>query len=199
MPCWPTDGMLRMMTSKRGPWPSWRKWIEFRTAPMHLRPSNGMRPVCRDDRGRYSAPVPIGPGDQERNDNTAIRPQGAPRDCNARRSSAPAQGGSSRPDGAGSRTAGLVAQQTAGCGGHAVGGGNPFINGLPFDAILQQDLAAGAKKLDASKRREIAESVINGRKSGAEMARLYNISQPTVSRIVTQHQTGRARFTVQTP
>ena len=45
------------------------------------------------------------------------------------------------------------------------------------------------KKLDAAKRREIAESVITGRKSGADMARLYNISQPTVSRIVAQHRT----------
>ena len=45
------------------------------------------------------------------------------------------------------------------------------------------------KKLDAAKRREIAESVITGRKSGAEMARLYNVSQPTVSRIVAQHRT----------
>ena len=44
------------------------------------------------------------------------------------------------------------------------------------------------KKLDAAKRREIAESVITGRKSGAEMARLYNISQPTVSRIVAAHR-----------
>ena len=44
------------------------------------------------------------------------------------------------------------------------------------------------RKLDAAKRREIAESVITGRKSGAEMARLYNISQPTVSRIVAQHR-----------
>lgn len=44
------------------------------------------------------------------------------------------------------------------------------------------------KKLDATKRREIAESVITGRKSGADMARLYNISQPTVSRIVAQHR-----------
>jgi DNA invertase Pin-like site-specific DNA recombinase len=40
------------------------------------------------------------------------------------------------------------------------------------------------KKLDAAKRREIAESVVSGRKSGAEMARLYGVSQPTVSRIV---------------
>ncbi|MDA8252724.1 MAG: recombinase family protein [Rhodospirillales bacterium] len=44
------------------------------------------------------------------------------------------------------------------------------------------------KKLDAAKRREIAESVITGRKSGADMARLYNISQPAVSRIVAHHR-----------
>src|SRR5476651_1088775 len=46
------------------------------------------------------------------------------------------------------------------------------------------------KKLDVTKRKEIAESVITGRKTGAEMARLYNISAPTVSRIVSQHRTG---------
>ena len=48
------------------------------------------------------------------------------------------------------------------------------------------------KKLDPAKRREIAESVISGRKTGAEMARLYNISAPTVSRIVASHRTGLA-------
>jgi DNA invertase Pin-like site-specific DNA recombinase len=48
------------------------------------------------------------------------------------------------------------------------------------------------KKLDAGKRKEIAESVISGRKTGAEMARLYSISAPTVSRIVAQHRTGPA-------
>jgi DNA invertase Pin-like site-specific DNA recombinase len=48
------------------------------------------------------------------------------------------------------------------------------------------------KKLDIAKRREIAESVITGRKSGAEMARLYGVSQPTVSRIVAQHRTASA-------
>ena len=42
-------------------------------------------------------------------------------------------------------------------------------------------LGGRRKKLDAAKRREIAESVITGRKSGAEMARLYNVSQPTVA------------------
>ena len=44
------------------------------------------------------------------------------------------------------------------------------------------------RKLDAVKRREIAESVLSGRKTGAEMARLYDISEPTVSRIVAQHR-----------
>jgi DNA invertase Pin-like site-specific DNA recombinase len=48
------------------------------------------------------------------------------------------------------------------------------------------------KKLDPGRRKEIAESVISGRKSGAEMARLYNISAPTVSRIVAHHLTGLA-------
>ena len=44
------------------------------------------------------------------------------------------------------------------------------------------------RKLDPAKRREIAESVITGRKSGADMARLYGVSQPTVSRIVAQYR-----------
>ena len=44
------------------------------------------------------------------------------------------------------------------------------------------------KKLDTAKRREIAESVLSGRKTGAEMARLYDVSQPTVSRIVAEYQ-----------
>ena len=44
------------------------------------------------------------------------------------------------------------------------------------------------KKLDAAKRREIAESVVTGRKSAADMARLYGVSQPTVSRIVAAHR-----------
>lgn len=43
------------------------------------------------------------------------------------------------------------------------------------------------KKLNAAKRREIFESVITGRKTGAEMARLCGVSQLTVSRIVAQH------------
>jgi len=46
------------------------------------------------------------------------------------------------------------------------------------------------KKLDAAKRPEIAESVISGRKIGAELVRLDNVSAPTVSRIVAEHRTG---------
>ncbi len=42
------------------------------------------------------------------------------------------------------------------------------------------------KKLNPKKRQEIAESVLSGRKSAAEMARLYEVSQPTVSRIVAE-------------
>ena len=49
--------------------------------------------------------------------------------------------------------------------------------------------ADGARSSMPPSGSEIAESVISGRKSGAEMARLYNISQPTVSRIVAQHRT----------
>jgi DNA invertase Pin-like site-specific DNA recombinase len=44
------------------------------------------------------------------------------------------------------------------------------------------------RKLDATKRNEIAESVISVRKSGADMARLYNVSQPTASRIEAEHR-----------
>lgn len=53
------------------------------------------------------------------------------------------------------------------------------------------------KKLDQKKRLEIAESVLSGRKTGAEMARLYDISQPTVSRIVSQHRQAMERSELQ--
>lgn len=44
------------------------------------------------------------------------------------------------------------------------------------------------RKLDAKQRREIAESILSGDRTGADMARLYGISQPTVSRIVAEHR-----------
>ncbi|HET6306883.1 MAG TPA: helix-turn-helix domain-containing protein [Rhodopila sp.] len=56
---------------------------------------------------------------------------------------------------------------------------------------------AKRKTLDAMKRREIAESVIAGRKSGADMARHYNISQPTVYRIVAHYRTASSPVIVQ--
>jgi DNA-binding CsgD family transcriptional regulator len=43
------------------------------------------------------------------------------------------------------------------------------------------------KKLDDTKRREIAEAVISGRKIAAQMARMFGVSPPTVSRIVAAH------------
>lgn len=44
------------------------------------------------------------------------------------------------------------------------------------------------KKLNPKKRLEIVESVLSGRKSAAEMARLYEVSQPAVSRIIAEHR-----------
>jgi DNA invertase Pin-like site-specific DNA recombinase len=43
------------------------------------------------------------------------------------------------------------------------------------------------KKLDDIKRREIAEAVISGRKTAAQMARMFGVSPATVSRIVAAH------------
>src|SRR3546814_15310937 len=52
------------------------------------------------------------------------------------------------------------------------------------------------QSLDAAKRRAIAESVLSGRKTGAELARLYDISQPKVAR---HARTTRAALCVGTP
>lgn len=49
-------------------------------------------------------------------------------------------------------------------------------------------LVGRPKKLDAATRREIAESVIAGSRTAAELARAYNVSAPTVSRIVAAHR-----------
>lgn len=43
-------------------------------------------------------------------------------------------------------------------------------------------------KLSPSQRAEIADAVLTGRKSAAEMARLFDISPPTVSRIITLYR-----------
>ena len=44
------------------------------------------------------------------------------------------------------------------------------------------------KKLNAAQRTDIADNVLSGRKTGAQMARLYKVSQPTVSRIISEYQ-----------
>jgi DNA invertase Pin-like site-specific DNA recombinase len=45
-------------------------------------------------------------------------------------------------------------------------------------------------KLRKEQREEIAENVLSGRKTGAEMARLYNVSEATISRIVAPRRLG---------
>jgi DNA invertase Pin-like site-specific DNA recombinase len=48
------------------------------------------------------------------------------------------------------------------------------------------------RKLTDKQRAEIAESVMSGRKSAAEMARLFKVSQPTVSRILAERRVDEA-------
>ena len=43
-------------------------------------------------------------------------------------------------------------------------------------------------KLNANQQREVAESVMSGRKLGAEMSRLYAVSEATISRSVAAHR-----------
>jgi len=43
-------------------------------------------------------------------------------------------------------------------------------------------------KLRENQRKDIIENVLSGRKSGAQMARLYDISEATVSRLMAQHR-----------
>jgi len=55
-------------------------------------------------------------------------------------------------------------------------------------ALAYGRIGGRCKKLDPAKHREIAESVISSRKSGAELARLYGVSQPAASRIVAAYR-----------
>lgn len=56
------------------------------------------------------------------------------------------------------------------------------------DARAAGRIGGRRRKLDAKQRREIAESILSGDRTGAEMARQHGISQPTVSRIVAEHR-----------
>jgi len=58
-----------------------------------------------------------------------------------------------------------------------------------LDAARKEGRIGGRKpKLNKNQREDIADNVISERKSGADMARLYKVSEATISRIVSQHR-----------
>jgi len=60
-----------------------------------------------------------------------------------------------------------------------------------LDAARKEGRIGGRKpKLRQDQRKDIADNVISERKSGADMARLYNVSEATISRIVARHRQG---------
>lgn len=58
-----------------------------------------------------------------------------------------------------------------------------------LDAARKEGRIGGRRpKLSKNQREDIADNVTSQRKSGANMARLYNVSEATISRIVAQHR-----------
>ena len=58
-----------------------------------------------------------------------------------------------------------------------------------LDAARAEGRIGGRRpKLRKDQRKDIADNVISGRKSGADMARLYNVSEATISRVVAAHR-----------
>ncbi len=58
-----------------------------------------------------------------------------------------------------------------------------------LDAARAEGRIGGRRpKLRQDQKKDIADNVISGRKSGAEMARLYNVSEATISRVVAAHR-----------
>jgi DNA invertase Pin-like site-specific DNA recombinase len=54
-----------------------------------------------------------------------------------------------------------------------------------LDAARKEGRFGGRKpKLRQDQQKDIADNVLSGRKSGADMARLYNVSEATISRVV---------------
>lgn len=49
-------------------------------------------------------------------------------------------------------------------------------------------------KLTHAQRADIADNVLSGRKTGADMARLYHVSQPTISRIIAEYRVNEADY-----
>jgi DNA invertase Pin-like site-specific DNA recombinase len=59
-----------------------------------------------------------------------------------------------------------------------------------LEAARKEGRVGGRRpKLRDDQQRDIAENVLSGRKTGADMARLYNVSTATISRIVTKLRT----------
>jgi len=58
-----------------------------------------------------------------------------------------------------------------------------------LDAARKEGRIGGRKpKLRNDQQKDIADNVLSGRKSGADMARLYNVSEATISRIIAQYR-----------
>ena len=58
-----------------------------------------------------------------------------------------------------------------------------------LDAARKEGRIGGRRpKLRQDQQKDIADNVLSGRKSGADMARLYNVSEATISRVVAQYR-----------
>lgn len=58
-----------------------------------------------------------------------------------------------------------------------------------LDAARAEGRIGGRKpKLRDDQRKDIIENILSGRKTGAQMARLYNVSEATVSRVIAQNR-----------
>jgi DNA invertase Pin-like site-specific DNA recombinase len=63
-----------------------------------------------------------------------------------------------------------------------------------LDAARKEGRIGGRRpKLRADQRRDIAENILSGRRTGAQMARLYGVSPATVSRIVSELQASQLK------
>lgn len=68
-----------------------------------------------------------------------------------------------------------------------------------LDAAAAQGRKGGRKaKLNAEQKADIADNVLSGRKTGADLARLYKVSQATVTRVVAEAR-AKAELTVRPP
>lgn len=69
-----------------------------------------------------------------------------------------------------------------------------------LEAARQEGRVGGRRpKLTKDQKRDILDNITSGRKSGAQMARLYQVSEATISRLMAQHrqpiQTGQEHLT----